>query len=336
MEYRLLGPTGLEVSELCLGAMMFGTRTDEPTSAGMLDAFAAAGGTIIDTADVYGDGASEEVLGKWLADHRRDDYVIATKVWGATGAGRNDRGLSRKHVLDAVEGSLRRLRTDYIDLYQVHVWDDATPLEETLSTLDTLVRSGKVRYVGTSNFAGWQLQKAVDLCRRNGWEPPVSTQPLYTLLDREAEWELLPVCRAEDVGVLTWSPLQSGWLSGAYHRGMAAPPADSKVDSVPGKWERYANDHTWRLLDELAAIAAETGRTVAQVAVRWLLHRPGITAPIIGARTPGHLGELLGATGWSLSTEQMDRLNAVSNPERVPYMYRTMSLPDRPVRSART
>jgi len=333
MEYRLLGPTGLEVSELCLGAMMFGTRTDEATSAGILDAFVEAGGNIIDTADIYGDGASEDVLGRWLANKRRGDYVIATKVWGTTGAGRNDRGLSRKHVLDAVEASLRRLRTDYIDLYQVHLWDDATPLEETLSTLDMLVRSGKVRYVGVSNFAGWQLQKAIDLCRQNRWEPPVSMQPLYTLLDREAEWELLPVCRNEDIGVLTWSPLQSGWLSGAYHRGMAAAPVDSKVSSVPGKWERYANDHTWRLLDELAATAAETGRTIAQLAVRWLVQRPGITAPIIGARTAQQFEELLGAAGWSLTTEQMDRLDAVSKPERMPYMYRTVPLPGRPLRS---
>jgi aryl-alcohol dehydrogenase-like predicted oxidoreductase len=322
MEYRHLGATGLKVSELCLGAMMFGTRTDEQASMQILHKFTDAGGNFIDTADIYGEGRSEEVLGRWLQTQRRDDHVIATKVWGLTGPQPNDRGLSRKHILEAVDASLRRLGTDYIDLYQLHVWDDGTPLTETLSTLNTLVRSGKVRYIGASNFRGWQLQKAIDLCRQHGWEPLASLQPLYTLLDRGAEWELLPVCRNEGVGVITWSPLRSGWLSGAYRRGMTAPPPDSKV-AGPGShsWDRYANDHTWHLLEELAAVAEDAGRTQPQVAVRWLLQRPGVTAPVIGARAPSHLDDLLGAVGWSLTPEQMERLDVASRPEWPPYPY---------------
>jgi aryl-alcohol dehydrogenase-like predicted oxidoreductase len=324
MEYRPLGATGLQVSELCLGAMMFGDRTDEQASMEILDRFTNAGGNFIDTADVYGAGRSEEVLGRWLKTQRRDDHVIATKVWGPTGPQPTDRGLSRKHILEAVDASLRRLGTDYIDLYQVHSWDDGTPLTETLSTLDTLVRSGKVRYLGVSNFRGWQLQKAVDLCRQHGWEPLASLQPLYTLLDRGPEWELLPVCRNEGIGVITWSPLRSGWLSGAYRRGMTAPPADSKV-ATPGShsWDRYANDHTWQVIEELTAVAADAGRTLPQVAVRWLMQRPGVTAPIIGARTPSYLDDLLGAVGWSLTPEQMDRLDLASQPEWPPYPYFT-------------
>jgi aryl-alcohol dehydrogenase-like predicted oxidoreductase len=330
MDYRFLGATGLEVSELCLGAMMFGSQTDEQTSTQILDTFTEAGGNFIDTADIYGEGRSEEVLGGWLKTRRREDHIVATKVWGPMGPGRNDRGLSRKHILDGVEASLRRLGTDYIDLYQVHVWDAGTPLTETLSTLDTLVRSGKVRYVGASNFCGWQIQKAIDLCRQHSWEPLVSLQPLYNLLDREAEWELLPVCQNEGVGVITWSPLRSGWLSGTYRRGMTAPPPDSKV-SQPGShsWERYANDHTWHVLDELAAVADEADSTPARVAIRWLLQRPGVTAPIIGARTQAYLDDLLGAVGWSLTPEQMSRLDAASEPARLPYPYNLRPLAGR-------
>lgn len=320
MDYKQLGGTGLKVSELGLGAMMFGDRTSEEDSRKILQTFTDAGGTFIDTADAYGAGASEEVLGRWLQTQRREDYVIATKVYWPVET--PDRGLSRKRVLHAVDASLRRLGTDYIDLYQLHAWDDETPLTETLSTLDGLVRAGKVRYVGVSNFRGWQLQKAVDLCAQHGWEPLASLQPLYTLLDRSPEWELLPVCQNEGVGVVTWSPLRSGWLSGAFHRGMTAPPADSKV-STPGThaWERYANEHTWHVLDELTAVAAELGRTVPQVAVRWLMQRPGVTAPIIGPRTPTYLDDLLGAADFTLPPELMDRLDTASRPESVPYPY---------------
>ncbi|MEU8227040.1 aldo/keto reductase [Kribbella sp. NPDC048915] len=322
MDYKRLGTTGLKVSELCLGAMMFGGRTDEQDSRKILQTFTDAGGNFIDTADVYNAGGSEEVLGRWLKTQQRSDYVVATKVWGRMSSQPNDQGLSRKHIFDAVDASLRRLGTDYIDLYQLHLWDDDTPLTESLQALDDLVRSGKVRYTGVSNFSGWQLQKAIDLCAQHGWAPLSSLQPLYTLLDREAEWELLPVCRNDGLGVITWSPLRSGWLSGAYRRGMTAPPEGSKV-STPGthRWDRYANEHTWRVVDELEAVAAEAGRSMPQVAVRWLMQRPGVTAPIIGPRTSAYLDDLLGAADFTLPPELMERLDTASRPPRSPYPY---------------
>ena len=317
MEYRFLGGTGLRVSELCLGAMTFGRETDEETSHRMLGRFLEAGGTFIDTADVYSAGLSETILGQWLKSHSRDDLVIATKVYGNMGSGPNDGGAGRKHILSAVEASLRRLGTDYIDLYQIHVFDDATPLEETLSTLDRLVQDGKVRFVGCSNYTGWQLQKSIDVARQHGWESFVCLQPLYNLLDRGAELELIPVCRNEGVGIIPWSPLRSGWLSGKYRRGMTAPPADTRVDQASREgwletWDNYANEHTWSVVDALDEIGAEAGRSPAQVALRWVLQRPGVTAPIIGARTMAHFEDNLGAAGWSLTEDQMTRLTEVS------------------------
>jgi aryl-alcohol dehydrogenase-like predicted oxidoreductase len=323
MQYRFLGGTGLKVSELCLGAMTFGRESEEQASHQMLDRFVDAGGTFIDTADVYSAGESERILGRWLKTRSRDDLVIATKVYGAMGPGPNDGGAGRKHIMTAVEASLRRLGTEYIDLYQVHVFDDTTPLAETLSTLDRLVTSGKVRFLGASNYAGWQLQKSVDLAHQHGWEPYVCLQPLYNLLDREAELDLIPVCRNEGVGVIPWSPLRGGWLSGKYHQGMSAPPADSRVDQAvregwQEQWDGYANDRTWGVLDAVRAVAEETGRTPAQVALRWLLQRPGVTAPIIGARNLDQLDDNLGATGWSLTDAQMDRLTSSSD-RQLPY-----------------
>ncbi len=241
------------------------------------------------------------------------------------GPGPNDQGLSRKHILDAVQASLRRLGTDYIDLYQLHVWDNGTPIEETLSTLDALVKEGTVRYVGASNFCGWQLQKALDVSRQNGWEAFVSLQPLYNLLDREAEWELLPVCRSEGIGVIPWSPLRAGWLSGAYRRGMTGPSEGTRVkkesDAGGIPWSEYATERTWRVIDEVSAITAETGRTAAQVSLRWLLQREPVTAPIIGARTLEHAKDNLAAADWSLTAEQADRLTTASAADTVPYPY---------------
>lgn len=319
MEYRFLGKTGLRVSELCLGAMTFGRETTEEISFQILDRFVAAGGNFIDTADVYTRGVSEEIVGRWLRDKRRDDLVIATKVRFPMGEGPNDLGLSRKHILSGVEASLRRLGTDYIDLYQVHCWDPVTPLEETLSTLDMLVRSGKVRYIGASNYSGWQLQKAIDISRQHRWEPFTCLQPLYNLLDRNVEFDLVQVCGNEGLGIIPWSPLRGGWLSGKYRRGMAAPVEGTRIDQAEKEgwsesWSVYANERTWRILDELFAVAEETGKPPAQVALRWLLQRPGVTAPIIGVRTLAHLENNLGAAGWVLSAEQMARLTQVSEP----------------------
>ncbi|HKI57606.1 MAG TPA: aldo/keto reductase [Trueperaceae bacterium] len=327
MRYRYLGNTGMKVSELCLGAMTFGRENEasEEESHRMLDRFVDAGGNFIDTANVYSRGVSEEIVGRWLEDRDRDALVLATKVRFPMGDGPNDVGLSRKHVLASVEASLRRLRTDYLDLLQVHAWDPGTPLEVVLGTLDDLVRSGRVRYVGVSNFAGYQLQRALDLSRERGWEPFVSLQPQYNLLCRSTEWELIPVALREGLGVLPWSPLRGGWLSGKYRRGMESPPEGTRVEVAEKKgwgesWRNLANEHTWTVLDALHRVAEESGRTPAQVAVRWLLQRPGVTAPIIGARTMEQLDDNLGATGWELEPMQLEALTTASD-VRLPYPY---------------
>ena len=317
MNNRFMGKTGLVVSELCLGAMTFGRETSERDSFRMLDHFVDAGGNFIDTADVYTSGASEEILGRWLKQKQRDNLVIATKVRFNMGPGPNDVGVSRKHVLSAVEASLRRPGTDYIDLYQIHCWDEKTPLEETLSAMDTLVKSGKVRYLGASNFSGWQMQKAIDLANRMGWEPFTCLQPQYNLLERGIEWEVVPVCLNEGVGIIPWSPLRGGWLSGKYRRGMQQPPEGTRVKTAEEKgwgenWTSYANERTWDIIDALLAVAGEAGKQPAQVAVNWLLQKPGVTAPIIGARTIDQLESNLGSSGWALTPDQFDRLDKAS------------------------
>jgi aryl-alcohol dehydrogenase-like predicted oxidoreductase len=304
--------------------MTFGPGTGEPTAHRILDEFVAAGGTFIDTADTYSAGVSEEIIGSWLKNQNRDDLVIATKVYGEAGPGLPVRGTGRKHILAGVEDSLRRLQTDFIDLYQTHVFDDATPLEETLTTLDKLVASGKVRFIGASNLTGWQLQKAIDLSNHRGLEPYVSLQPLYNLLDRDAELDLIPVARNEGVGVIAWSPLGGGWLSGKYSKDAGGPPAGSRSNQED--WDSHDNDRTWRVLDVLRTVAGEVEKTPAQVALRWVLQRPGLTAPIIGARTPEQLTDNLGASGWSLTDEQMTRLTEAGDGP-LPYPHNVLALP---------
>jgi aryl-alcohol dehydrogenase-like predicted oxidoreductase len=325
MDYTTLGQAGLQVSRLCLGTMTFGRESNKAEGHQMLDRFMEAGGNFIDTADAYSNGDSEKIVGEWLKGKTRHDVVIATKV--RFGDGLNNRGLGRKHILAAVEGSLRRLNTEYIDLYQLHMWDASTPLEETLSTLDDLVRSGKVLYLGLSNFSGWQIQKAVDLCHAMGWNPIRCLQPLYNLLDREAEWELIPASINEGLGIIPWSPLRGGWLSGKFTRGMAAPQKDTRIKiNAPSErawteeWANYDNPGTWRVIDALVSTAQEIGKSPAQIALNWLLQRPGVTAPIIGARTMDQLEDNLGAVGWSLSMEQVELLNKASD-KRLPYPY---------------
>jgi aryl-alcohol dehydrogenase-like predicted oxidoreductase len=324
MEYRYVGGSGLRVSELCMGAMTFGKEADEQTSHQLLDQFVEAGGNFVDTADAYGGGASEQIIGSWLAGRGRDDLVIATKGFWATGAGPNDSGAGRKHLLAAVRASLRRLGTDYIDLYQIHCFDEATPLEETLSTLDGLVRSGEVRHLGVSNYAAWQLQKSIDVARHRGWEPFVALQPLYNLLDRDVELELLPVCRNEGVGIIAWAPLRGGWFTGKYRRGMDSAPTGTRweADKQPwlGDWERSVDERTWTVTDTVLAVADEVGRSPAQVALRWLMQRPGVTAPIVGARTKAQLADNLGAAGWHLDDKQQERLTAAGD-RPLPYPY---------------
>lgn len=318
MDTAFLGRSGLRVSELCLGAMTFGREADEATSHAMLDLFAERGGNFVDTADVYGAGTADEVLGRWLSGRDRDDWVIASKVRFPTGDGPNDAGLSRKHVIASIEGSLRRLRTDHVDILQIHCWDRATPIEETLTTLDRLVQDGKVRYLGSSNLVGWQLQKMIDTSRRLGLEAFVSHQPQYNLLARETEWEVLEVCAAEGVGVIPWSPLRGGWLSGRYTRDMAGPPAGSRVETADKEgwdetWARYANERTWSIVDELGRIADSHGRTHAEVALRWVAQHPAVTAPIIGASRMDQLEANLATATFSLTDDDMTALNTVSD-----------------------
>ena len=329
MEYRYLGQTGLKVSALCLGAMTFGRESTEEESFKILDRFVEVGGNFIDTADVYSRGISEEILGRWMKTQRRDDLVIATKVRWNMGSGPNDEGLSRKHILSGVESSLRRLATDYIDLYQIHQWDSGTPFDEVLSTLNHLVQSGKVRYIGASNLTGWQLQKTIDLCKHMGWEAFTCLQPLYNLLDRSIEYEILPVCQNEGVGVIPWSPLRGGWLSGKYRRGMTAPPEGTRIDTAEKMgwgeaWKIYDNERTWQVIDTLFSVAEQAEKTPAQVALKWVLDRPGITAPIIGARSMAQLEDNLGSVGWKLDDESMALLTKASD-QTLPYPYKQVS-----------
>jgi aryl-alcohol dehydrogenase-like predicted oxidoreductase len=323
MEYRRLGKTGLMVSELCLGCMTFGREVDEEGSREIVARFLDDGGNFIDTADVYETGLSEEITGRAVKGVR-GDVVLATKVRFPMGEGPNDVGLSRKHVISGCEASLRRLGTDYIDLYQVHAWDALTPLEETLSALTDLVRAGKVRYVGVSNFTGWQLMKALWISELRGLERFVCLQPQYSLVERNIEREILPVCREEDLGVIPWSPLGGGFLSGKYRRG-ERPTQGSRiaeaVESMEEYWDRRATERNWNTLNAVGEISEETGKSYAQISLNWLLRQEVVTAPIIGARKMDQLEDNLGATGWELSEEQGARLSEVSDLEDV-YPYR--------------
>ncbi len=318
MNYRYLGKTGVRVSELCFGTMTFGWKADEQTSHQMLDMFAAGGGNFIDTADVYADGKSEEILGNWLHEQNRDDFFVATKVRFGSSEKPNDIGLTRKHILSSVRKSLKRLKTDYIDLYQVHAWDPATPIAETLDVLNDLVHEGTVRYIGASNFRAWQLQKALDTSESMGLAKFCSLQPQYNLLCRGTEYELIPACMANGIGVIPWSPLRGGLLSGKYRRSMDVPPDNTRIGGAyrEGRtemWKKYNNEVTWSIVEALDRIAGELGKTDSQVALNWLLHREGVTAPIIGAASTSQLQENMGAAGWKLEsrhTEELGRLSA--------------------------
>jgi aryl-alcohol dehydrogenase-like predicted oxidoreductase len=331
MEYRRLGRTGLMVSELCLGCMTFGRELDEEGSRALVARYLEAGGNFIDTADVYAMGSSEEIVGRAIKGVR-DDVVLATKVRFAMGEGPNDAGLSRKHVISGCEASLRRLDTDYIDLYQAHAWDALTPLEETLSALTDLVRAGKVRYIGVSNFTGWQLMKALGVSELKGFERFVCLQPQYSLVERNIEREVLPVCREEGLGVIPWSPLGGGFISGKYRQG-EEPPRDSRiaeaVESMEEYWNRRATERNWRTLDVVGEISSESGKSYAQISLNWLLRQDIVTAPIVGARRMDQLEDNLGASGWRLSEEHLERLSEASEIEDL-YPYRMIREMQRP------
>ncbi len=312
MKYRLLGASGLPVSQLGLGTMTFGTSANAAAAGRIVDRFLDAGGTLIDTADVYGSGAAEALLGRLLGP-RRPRVVLATKVLGAMGPAPLDRGLSRRHILDAVEASLRRLRTDWIDLYQVHFWDEVVPLDETLAALDACVQAGKVRYLGASNYAGWQLALAVERQRAAGYARFVSLQNEYSLVERGSEREALPAARALGVGLLAWSPLAGGALSGKYRPGQPAPPGSRGAEWPDFLAPRLA-PRTHAVLAELERLARAAGRSPVQVALRWVLDAPGVVAPLVGVRTADQLTEALGALDWHLSAAERTALDAVSAP----------------------
>ena len=316
MQYRNLGRTGLKVSALCLGTMQWGWTANEQTSHEIMDAFVEAGGNFIDTADVYSrwaegndGGVSEEVIGRWLKERgNRSRVIIATKVRGAMGPGPNDEGLSRKHIIDAAEASLRRLQTDYIDLYQTHWYDADTPIDETLAALDTLVQQGKVRYVGCSNYPAWRLVQALWASDSRGLVRYDSIQPHYSLAHREEfEQEMAAVVTEYNIGVIPYSPLAGGFLTGKYTRSNV--PVSARAESVQ---QRYFNEAGWRTLDGVIDVANQTGSTPTAVALAWLLAQPFMTAPIIGANSVEQLGESLAAVDLSLSSEQIGELSQAS------------------------
>jgi aryl-alcohol dehydrogenase-like predicted oxidoreductase len=329
MEFRTLGSSGCVVSALAVGTMTFGSESDEQTSHAQLDAFFEAGGNLIDTADVYSAGASEEIIGRWLARQSaevRGRVVLATKGrFSKRSRGPNDVGNSRRHLRAALHDSLRRLQVDHVDLYQLHAHDPLTPPEETLRFLDDAVHSGEIDYVGLSNYTGWQLQQFVDLAESRSLVRPITLQPQYNLLAREIEWEIVPACLANDLGLLPWSPLGGGWLTGKYTRD-ARPTGATRLGDDPNRGveaydRRAGRERTWDVIDAVAAVADAHGTSMAQVALAWLLARPGVSSVILGARSLEQLRENLAAVDVHLSDEEIARLDAASDPEPADYPY---------------
>lgn len=310
MKYRLLGRSGLAVSELCLGTMTFGNTTSEQDSIEMIGRFYDKGGNFIDTADVYVSGRSEEIVGKAIRG-KRSETVLATKVRMATSGDINGVGLSRKHIMDGIEASVKRLQTDYIDLYQVHVWDQATPIEETLRALDDLVTSGKVRYIGCSNFFAWQLMKSLALSDVNRYVRFVSIQPQYSLVSRQMDREMLSLCLEEKVAIIPWAPLGGGFLTGRYNRDI---PTEGRLTSKVGEsaWVNRASDHNFAILDAVVEAAKLLDKAPAEVSLRWLLQKEGITSPIFGARSLEQFEENMGAADWEMPVDIWDKLNEIS------------------------
>jgi aryl-alcohol dehydrogenase-like predicted oxidoreductase len=335
MEYRTLGRSGCAVSQLCLGTMTFGAETDQPGAHAQLDRFLEAGGTLVDTADVYSAGVSEEIVGRWLAD-RPDDVtdrvVLATKGRFPTDGSPNGAGLSTRHLTSALEASLGRLGVDTIDLYQVHAFDPWTPLDETLRTLDGFIRSGKIRYYGLSNFTGWQLTKAVHLARALNLAQPVTLQPQYSLLVRETEWEIVPAAQDAGLGLLPWSPLGGGWLSGKYTRD-ERPTGATRLGDNPSRgmeaYDRRGTERTWDVIDAVQQIAEKRAVSMAEVALAWLSARPAVTSTILGARTLEQLETNLASAELTLTDAETQALDAASDPRAADYPYGEMGVQQR-------
>lgn len=311
MEYRNLGRSGLKVSPISLGTNAFGGRADEATSIAVVHKALDAGINLIDTADTYMSGESERIIGLALQG-RRSQAVLATKCWFPMGEGPNDRGLSRQHILDAVDASLRRLQTDYIDLYQMHNWDPETPLEETLQTLDDLVRWGKVRYIGCSNFAGWQFVKALGISERRGWARFISNQPEYSPANRKIERDVVPAGIAEGVGQIVYFPLAGGLFTGKYKRD-EAPPADSRAVTQGERFtNRWMTDRNFTLVERMTEIAGEAGISLPHLAIAWAMAKPGVTSAIVGASKVAQLVDNIGATEVKLSPDVIRRVDEMS------------------------
>jgi aryl-alcohol dehydrogenase-like predicted oxidoreductase len=319
MEYRLLGGSGLKVSVLSFGTGTFGGTneffkawgtTQDAEAKRLVDVCIDAGINLFDTADGYSDGASELILGRAVKD-RRDRVLISTKAYFPTGDGPNDRGTSRYHLRVALEASLRRLGTDYIDIYHLHGFDALTPIEEVQETLNTFVREGKVRYIAASNFSGWHLMKSLAVADRYGWTRFVGHQVYYSLIGREYEWELMPLGTDQKVGALVWSPLGWGRLTGKLRRGQPIPEV-SRLHKTADAGPQVPDEYLYKVVDALDAVAAETGKTVAQIALNWLLHRPTVSTIILGARNEEQLQQNLGAEGWNLTKAQIASLDNAS------------------------
>ena len=328
MRYRTMGASGCSVSVLALGTMTFGSESDEASSHAQLDRFFDAGGTLIDTADVYSGTESESIVGRWLAKQSpeiQERTVIATKGRFPTGPGPNDVGLSRRHLGRAIDASLRRLGVDTIDLYQVHGYDPLTPIDETLRVLDDAVRAGKINYVGLSNFTGWQVQKTADVADARNLSRPVTLQPQYNLLVREIEWEIVPACQAEGLGLLPWSPLGGGWLTGKYKRDKfpsgATRLGEDPERGVEAYGRRSVNQRTWHVLEAVEGVARKRGCSMAQVALSWLRDRPAVSSVILGCRTVAQLEDNLGAADLDLTHEEAVTLDQASDPGAADYPY---------------
>jgi len=333
MDYRLLGRSGLKVSALSIGTVTFGNdgswgNTELRDAQRQIDLCLDHGVNLIDTSNAYNNGVSESIIGDALTDGRRDRMMIATKVRFSMGSGPNDRGLSRHHIVKQAEASLKRLKTDAIDLYQVHEWDGQTPLEETIEALDTLVKQGKVRYVGCSNYSAWHLMKALAVADAAHWQRFVSQQSYYSLLGREAEYELIPLGHDQGIGMLVWSPLAGGWLSGKYTRNSAPDPGRQAMgfrEPPITNWNKL-----WDIVDVLNAVAVEHDVTGAQIGLAWLLQRPTISSVIMGGRTTEQFVANLKAAEIKLTADQLARLDKVSEPELIyPYWHQSYTAADR-------
>ena len=327
MELRRLGNSGTVVSAWCLGTMTFGSEADEAASFAIMDAYVKAGGNFFDTADAYTRGASETIIGRWLKarPEAAKQIVIATKARFPTGDGPNDIGLSRRHLGVALDESLKRLGVERIDLYQMHAWDALTPLEETLRFLDDAVRAGKIGYYGFSNYVGWHVAKAAEMARRLQFAAPVTLQPQYNLLMRDVELEVIPACLDAGIGLLPWSPLAGGWLTGKYKRD-EMPTGTTRLGENPKRGgeafvPRNAQERTWAVLGALEGVAKARGVSMAEVALAWLVDRPSVTSVILGARTVSQLEENLKAAHAKLRAEEIATLDAPSQPPITDYPY---------------